>query len=103
MHGEKVAFGLIAQLMLESQPQPVVDEVLAFSSGVGLPTTFADVGIGEPNQQLLEVIARRATAPGETIHNEPMAVTPEMVIDAMRAADAAGHAFRRAMERHVHT
>ena len=103
MHGEKVAFGLIAQLMLESQPQPVVDEVLAFSNSVGLPTTFADLGIGEPSRELLEVIARRATAPGETIHNEPMVVTPELVVEAMRAADAAGHAFRRTMERHAHT
>jgi glycerol dehydrogenase len=103
MHGEKVAFGLIAQLMLESQPQPVVDEVLAFSNSVGLPTTFADVGIDSAGPELLDVIARRATAPGETIHNEPMAVTPERVVEAMRAADAAGQAFRRTMERHVHT
>jgi glycerol dehydrogenase len=103
MHGEKVAFGLIAQLMLESQPQPVVDDVLAFSNSVGLPTTFADVGIGEPSLELLDVIARRATARGETIHNEPMSVTPELVVEAMRAADAAGHAFRRTMERQVHT
>jgi len=43
MHGEKVAFGLLAQLMLEGQPESVVKEVLAFSSSVGLPTTFADV------------------------------------------------------------
>ena len=103
MHGEKVAFGLIAQLMLESQPQPVVHEVLAFSNSVGLPTTFADVGIGNPGREVLEGIARRATAPGETIHNEPIAVTPELVVDAMRAADAAGNLFRRTMERHVHS
>jgi glycerol dehydrogenase len=50
MHGEKVAFGLIAQLMLESQPESVVEEVLTFSNSVGLPTTFADIGIGNPSQ-----------------------------------------------------
>src|SRR5215472_1004363 len=54
MHGEKVAFGLLAQLMLESQAKAVVEEVLAFSSSVGLPTTFADVGIGEATPELLE-------------------------------------------------
>jgi glycerol dehydrogenase len=95
MHGEKVAFGLIAQLMLESQPLPVVEEVLAFSNSVGLPTTFADIGIGLPGRELLETIAKRASAPGETIHNEPMTVTPELVVEAMRAADAAGVEFRR--------
>lgn len=93
MHGEKVAFGLLAQLMLESQPASVVDQVLAFSRSVGLPTTFADIGIGNPSPELLQTIAERATAPGETIHNEPMPVTPRLVVAAMRAADAAGASF----------
>lgn len=97
MHGEKVAFGLIAQLMLESQPQSVVDEVLAFSSSVGLPTTFAEIGIHNPSRELLEIVGKRATAAGETIHNEPMAVTPQLVVEAMRAADAAGTSFQRSM------
>ena len=102
MHGEKVAFGLITQLMLETQPDTVVKEVLAFSNSVGLPTTFADVGIGGPSLELLEVIASRATAPGETIHNEPMPVTPKLVVEAMRAADAAGLSFRRTTEMQQH-
>jgi glycerol dehydrogenase len=101
MHGEKVAFGLIAQLMLESQPQSVVDEVLTFSSSVGLPITFADIGIGDPSRELLEMVARRAIAPGETIHNEPITVTPELVVEAMRAADSAGTSFRQSMQRHA--
>jgi glycerol dehydrogenase-like iron-containing ADH family enzyme len=50
MHGEKVAFGLIAQLMLESKPESVVEEVLAFSNSVGLPITFA--GIANPSSEL---------------------------------------------------
>lgn len=99
MHGEKVAFGLIAQLMLESQPQSLVDEVLAFSGSVGLPMTFAQIGIGDPSCELLEMVAKRATAPGETIHNEPLAVTPDMVVEAMRAADSAGTSFQNSMRR----
>jgi glycerol dehydrogenase len=97
MHGEKVAFGLIAQLILESQPKSVVEEVLMFSNSVGLPTTFADIGIGNPSQELLETVARRAAAPGETIHNESIAVTPALVLEAMRAADSAGTAFRQSL------
>ena len=101
MHGEKVAFGLISQLMLESQPQSVVDEVLAFSESVGLPITFAEIGIGNPSQELLERVAKRATAPGETIHNEPITVTPERVVEAMRAADHAATSFQKSMPKHV--
>lgn len=95
MHGEKVAFGLLAQLMLESQPASVVEEVLTFSNSVGLPTTFAAIGIANPDRELLATVAARATIAGETIHNEPMRVSPEMVVEAMRAADAAGVAFQR--------
>jgi glycerol dehydrogenase len=97
MHGEKVAFGLVAQLMLESQSKSVVEEVLTFSNSVGLPTTFADIGIGNPSHELLETVAKRATAPGETIHNEPIMVTPALVLEAMRAADYAGTSFRQSM------
>ena len=102
MHGEKVAFGLLAQLMLESQPAAVVNEILAFANSVGLPTTFADIGIPNPGQELLATVAERATAPGETIHNEPMQVTPKLVVEAMRAADSAGASFRRSMPSHAH-
>lgn len=101
MHGEKVAFGLIAQLMLEEQPQSVVDEVLAFSSSVGLPITFAEIGIDNPSIELLETVGIRATAAGSTIHNEPMAVTHELVVEAMQAADAAGTSFQRSMLRPI--
>jgi len=97
MHGEKVAFGLVAQLMLESQPNSVVEKVLTFSNSVGLPTTFADIGIGNPSHELLETVAKRATAPGETIHNEPIIVTPARVLEAMRAADSAGTSFRQSI------
>ena len=102
MHGEKVAFGLVSQLMLESQVQSVVNEVLAFAESVGLPTTFAGIGIGNPSKGLLEGVATRATAPGETIHNEPMTVTPRLVIEAMRAADSAGTSFQQPPSRHAH-
>jgi glycerol dehydrogenase len=95
MHGEKVAFGVIVQLMLESQPEAVVDEVLAFSTSVGLPVTFAGIGLDEAGAEVLDGIARRATAAGETIHNEPFAVTPESVINALRAANSAGERFQR--------
>jgi glycerol dehydrogenase len=39
-------------------------------------------------------VAARATAEGETIHNEPFEVRPDMVADAVRAADALGRDWR---------
>ncbi|HYM12941.1 MAG TPA: glycerol dehydrogenase, partial [Bryobacterales bacterium] len=93
-HGEKVAFGTLVQLVLEGKPRSLLDEVLGFSTEVGLPTTLADIGLTEMPAEVLAQIATRATAKGETIHNEPFEVTPAMVADAIRAADATGRAWK---------
>jgi len=99
MHGEKVAFGVLAQLMLESQSQDVIEEVLSFSASVGLPLTFADIGMHDAAPEVLEQIARRSTAPGETIHNEPFSVSSKTVIEALRAANSTGEQFQRSRGR----
>ncbi len=93
-HGEKVAFGLLVQLVMEGSPRAIVNEVLAFSSAVGLPITLAQIGLSDLHRDRVIPIARRATARGETIHNEPFEVTPEMVADAVFAADAMGRAWQ---------
>lgn len=90
LHGEKVAFGTLVQLVLEGQPQSQIDEVLNFCSRVGLPTTLAELGLGQATREKIQNVAERATAPGETIHNEPFEVRPDMVADAIWAADALG-------------
>ncbi len=93
LHGEKVAFGLLVQLVLEGAPRGTMAQVLTFCSEVGLPVSLAQIGLAELPRELLTQIARRATAPSETIHNEPFDVTPEMVADAILAADALGRAW----------
>jgi hypothetical protein len=47
------------------------------------------------------MVAKRAAAAGETIHNEPITVTPALVLEAMQAADSAGTSFRQSMEKHA--
>ena len=94
-HGEKVAYGLLVQLVLEGQPRSVLEQVLRFSTEVGLPITLADIGLKDLPKELLQQVANRATAKGETIHNEPFEVRPDMVADAILAADAMGRAWQK--------
>jgi glycerol dehydrogenase len=94
-HGEKVAYGLLVQLVLEGQPRSVLDQVLRFATEVGLPVTVAEIGLTDLPVELLQRVATRATAEGETIHNEPFEVRPDMVADAIRAADALGRAWKK--------
>lgn len=98
LHGEKVAFGLLAQLVLEGQSRSVLTRVLGFSAEVGLPITLAEIGLADLTKEQLDRIAIRATAEDETIHNEPFEVRPDMVADAIVAADALGRAWKRGVE-----
>jgi len=94
-HGEKVAFGLLVQLVAEGAEKAVLEEVLEFSCSVGLPLTLKELDIQELSDVALETVAKRATAPGETAHNEPFEVTAEIISDAIRAADSIGHHWKR--------
>lgn len=89
-HGEKVAFGLLTQLVLEGKGLELVSDVMAFCRSVGLPICLCDVGIEKPDDGVFKSIAERTVAKGETAHNEPFEVTAEMVEDALRTADSLG-------------
>ncbi|MBX9573823.1 MAG: glycerol dehydrogenase [Candidatus Obscuribacterales bacterium] len=93
-HGEKVAFGLLVQLVLEGKTSSVINEVIDFSMSVGLPICLRDLGIYNPSKALCMQIAERATAPGETAHNEPFSVTADMVADAIQVADSIGREYK---------
>ncbi|WP_460030273.1 glycerol dehydrogenase [Megalodesulfovibrio paquesii] len=99
-HGEKVAFGVLASLVLTDRPLALVDEVYTLCESLGLPTTFADLGLTGPgttgitDDALLEV-ATKTCAPDESIHNEPFAPTPSLILAALKAADAEGRRRKR--------
>lgn len=89
-HGEKVAFGVLTGLHLTASPTEEMDAVYSFCVSVGLPTTFADLGINHVSINQLERVAEKACAPTEGIHHEVVEVTPLKVLQAMIKADAMG-------------
>ena len=89
-HGEKVAFGTLTQLVLENADE--LYEVLDFCVEVGLPVTFAQLGVKDASWERVLEVARLACAPSDTLGNMPFEVTPEKVAAAMLAADAYGRA-----------
>jgi glycerol dehydrogenase len=97
-HGEKGRLRRRAMLVLEGRPTMVLDEVVDLCLDVGLPVTLGDIGVDAESADLRKV-AEAACAAGETIHNLPFAVTPDMVLDAILAADAYGHERRLLRER----
>lgn len=89
-HGEKVAFGTLTSLFLTDKPSKTIDEVYSFCESVGLPTTLAQIGLTEVTDEELMKVAKASCKEGETMHNEPIPVNPEMVFSALKTADAEG-------------
>lgn len=88
LHGEKVAYGLLVQLVVEGRPDAEIDQAIEFCRAVGLPTTLADVGLVDIDDTLIAAIAERTVSPEETAHHEPFVVTATMIADGIRATES---------------
>nr|WP_017553201.1 glycerol dehydrogenase [Heyndrickxia coagulans] len=87
-HGEKVTFGLLAQLVLENAPKEELETVIRFIKAVGLPLTLKDLGVEEFVEAEWRKVAEDACAEDDTMGNEPFPVTPDDVYNAIVAANA---------------
>ena len=95
-HGEKVAFGTLAQLCLENAPLEELEEVIDFCLSVGLPVCLEDIGVTELSEEELMAVAQKASIPEESVHSMPFPVGAEQVAAAILAADAIGRQFKAA-------
>jgi len=86
-HGELVAYGTLTQLFLENRKPEELDKFICFYRKLNLPTTLADLKLGDASYEELLKVGKAATAPGETIHRMPFEVTAGDVADAMLAVD----------------
>jgi glycerol dehydrogenase len=89
-HGEKVAFGVLVQLVLENAKSCELNQVINYNKSVGLPTCLADLGILDVTPEKVMAVAKLACADGETIYNMPFTITEEDVYAAIIAADKLG-------------
>lgn len=98
MHGEKVAFGCIVQLIAECASKEYLEEVTTFCLKVGLPVCFEDLGIEATEENM-----RKAAA--ASMHsnwsNMPFDVNEETVYAAIVAADAYGKKRKEAYQKNV--
>ena len=95
LHGEKVAFGLLAQLVMEGRPSAEIREVQDFCCKVGLPICLADLNLPNPTPEEIQLVAETSVAEGETIHATWFPVSAAMVEAAIWTADALGVDYLR--------
>ena len=59
MHGEKVAFCTLVQMVLEGRPEEEIRKIRGFCRKVGLPVSLEDMHAGEiPEHRLLEAAVK---------------------------------------------
>jgi glycerol dehydrogenase len=93
MHGEKVAVGVLVQLVLEDAPTEELREVMDYYRSVGLPTSLKAIGIVEPTEEKLREVAVALLGPASLIHNVPFKLDEDMVYNAMAYVDQLDELF----------
>lgn len=77
LHGEMVAMGTLAQLMMESRPEEAT-RVAEFFAAVGLPVHLGQLSLDAGDKSALDLVGE-GTLAFPPIGNMPMAVTAELV------------------------
>lgn len=93
-HGEKVAFGTIAQLVLENAPKEEIEEVLEFCLQVGLPVCLEDIGVETITEEELKEVAEKACIKEESIYSMPFPINVDEVAAAIITADSIGKNYK---------
>ncbi|KAI0078654.1 glycerol dehydrogenase [Panus rudis PR-1116 ss-1] len=93
LHGEKVAFGIVAQLVLSNSPPEELEKYLTFLLSVDLPITFEQLGIPNVTDEQIRAVAKLATVETETVWWVDSVINEDLVFGAIKAADAIGREF----------
>jgi glycerol dehydrogenase len=94
-HGEKVAFGTIAQLVLENAPTEEINEVLDFCLEIGLPVCLEDIGVNSITEEEAIAVAEKACIPEESIYAMPFPIDIESVAASIITADKIGREYKQ--------
>ncbi|NLC25740.1 MAG: glycerol dehydrogenase [Fastidiosipila sp.] len=97
-HGEKVAFGILTQLVLENADQKVLYEVMQFMYEVGLPLTLEQVGVSDTDENI-KTIAHVTAVENKLIQAEPCDISEELVFAAIKIANALGKKYILAQQK----
>lgn len=83
LHGEKVAYGILVQLLLEGKLQEI-EFLIPFYRKLGLPITLKQLGVTEVTLEMINAIAAKSTQPEESIHVMPIGlITSSRVSEAI--------------------
>lgn len=92
-HGEIVAFGILAQLVMEGRSAKEIRALISYYQKVQLPYTLADMGIKSLSAKEWKRLGE-VTVEIEDIRNMPFSVTADMIVEAVKGADQIGRSIK---------
>ncbi|MFF2089271.1 iron-containing alcohol dehydrogenase family protein [Paenibacillus sp. NPDC058174] len=95
LHGEKVGFGLIAQLFLEDKREEA-ENLSAFLNRFNLPVTLEQLGIENNKEEQIDRITAKIQLPEAFLAKLNFPVTKELLAQAIHNADQLGQQVREA-------
>ncbi|OXM86765.1 iron-containing alcohol dehydrogenase family protein [Paenibacillus rigui] len=90
LHGEKVAYGLLTQVILEGRPVEEIDELALWLHKLGLPITLKELGIEQDPAAVAADIARRVKLPEGSSQGLSFEVHEGAIALAIQKADEWG-------------
>lgn len=83
LHGDKVAYGILVQLVLEDK-RSEIEALRPFYEELGLPLSLREMGVANVTEEIITTIAEKATVAQESIHVMPIGkITAERVKQAI--------------------
>ncbi len=83
LHGEKIAYGILIQLILEDKWDELAS-ILRFYRELALPVSLEDLGVQEVTEEKIIAVAEKTVVPEESIHVLPGEMTAAIVSEAIR-------------------
>lgn len=87
-HGEKVAIGLLVQLILENEPKEELKRIMDYYRMVGLPTNLSQIGLGDATDEHFRRVAKKVLEKRTTIQNLPIDLNEDMIVDAFKMVNS---------------
>ncbi|MDP4097074.1 iron-containing alcohol dehydrogenase family protein [Paenibacillus sp. P96] len=95
LHGEKVAFGLLAQTVLEGRAGDEIDELAVWLHSFGLPITLRGLGITGDSASITLEIAKRVQLREDATTGLAFAVNEASLAEAIQQADQWGQRIQQ--------
>lgn len=71
LHGEKVAYGILVQLVLEEKGEEI-ERLIPFYQKIGLPISLRNLGLQNITKEFMDAVAQKSAVLEESIHVMPI-------------------------------